>query len=263
MLHQQIILSTTGQKTPIVFLHGLFGYGRNWQRIARAFSEHPVILPDLRNHGKSFHHEDFSLSAMAQDIEDMRIKLKGKTFILIGHSLGGKVAMQYALDYGQHLEKLIVLDIAPKAYPMTEHTEFVQHLSALPLKEIAQRSDADRYLRTHIPTLAIRQFLLSNLRQQTSVDGTKTWQWQMNLNAMKQGFDTVQTLDFDGKAFTDCPVHFIGGANSNYITSEDLPVIRAYFPDASCEWIPDAGHWLHAEQPEALIEVLQQKLSAC
>ena len=152
---------------PMIFLHGLFGYGRNWMSIARQFPEYTCILPDLRNHGQSFHSSDFSLKAMAQDLENLREHLGFYEINLVGHSLGGKVAMQYAHDFGLSLEHLFIIDIAPRPYALTEHQRLIQTLCTLNLSSLKQRSEADTFLKTRIPESSLRQFLLSNLRQKT------------------------------------------------------------------------------------------------
>lgn len=241
-------------QAPLMFLHGLFGYGRNWRSIARAFEHHTVVLPDLRNHGQSFHDDDLSLSAMAADIEGLRQNLGWDTFILIGHSLGGKVAMQYAHDFGQHLTQLFVLDIAPKTYPLDEHRQLIEAMQSLDLSTLQQRRDADQALRATIPNPAVRQFLLSNLKQTDT-----QWHWQMNLSGFAQHLSRLKAAPHTTGSFRQCPVYFLGGAKANYITAEDLPLIHAQFPEAQVDWLPEAGHWLHVEQPEALVTYLKQK----
>lgn len=242
-------------RPPLVFLHGLFGYGRNWRTIARAFEPtHTVVLPDLRNHGQSFHDPDLSLQAMAQDLERLRAHLGWHQFSLVGHSLGGKVAMQYAHDFGLSLSHLFVLDIAPKSYPLTEHRQLIAAMQSLDLTAIQQRSDADQALTATIPNPAVRQFLLSNLRQHNG-----QWAWQMNLEAFARHIDTLQTAPQATQPFTRCPVHFLGGAKADYITEADREVIHGQFPEAHIDWLAHAGHWLHAEQPEALIAFLRAR----
>lgn len=242
---------------PLIFLHGLFGYGRNWMSIARQFPEYTCILPDLRNHGQSFHASDFSLKAMAQDIEDLRHHLGLHNINLIGHSLGGKVAMQYAHDFGLSLRHLFIVDIAPRSYALTEHQQLIQALHALDLKGLSQRNEADHFLKEKIPAHSVRQFLLSNLRQNQE---TGNWYWQMNLERMVEDLTDLQQTPEAQRPFTRCPVFFIAGKNSDYITPADQASIQTQFPDASCEWIEGAGHWVHADQPHALIESLKKGL---
>lgn len=242
---------------PLIFLHGLFGYGRNWMSIARQFPEYTCILPDLRNHGQSFHASDFSLKAMAQDLESLREQLGFYEINLVGHSLGGKVAMQYAHDFGLSLRHLFIIDIAPRSYALTEHQQLIQALYNLDLGSLKQRSEADALLKQSISSDDVRQFLLSNLRQDTH---TGVWFWQMNLERMTQGLTDLQQPPTTQRPFTRCPVFFIAGQNSDYVTSSDQAEIQRQFPGAKCEWIKNAGHWVHAEQPQALIESLKKGL---
>lgn len=246
-----------GHHAPLVFLHGLFGYGRNWMSIARQFPEYTCILPDLRNHGQSFHAQDFSLSAMAQDLEHLREELGFHDMNVIGHSLGGKVAMQYAHDFGLSLKHLFIIDIAPRTYALQAHQQLIQALHQLDLKTLRQRSEADAFLRERIPVDDERQFLLSNLRQDKH---TNTWYWQMNLERMTQDLSDLQSIPKTQRPFKRCPVFFIAGQNSDYVTAADETLIKKQFPEATCEWIQGAGHWVHAEQPEALVKCLKKGL---
>lgn len=268
--YQHLPAKTPAHHAPIMFLHGLFGYGRNWLSIARQFSEYSCILPDLRNHGQSFHDDDFSLSAMAKDIENLRQHLGWDRFHLVGHSLGGKVAMQYAHDFGLGLASLSVLDIAPRPYDLSEHKALIEALQRLDLSRIHRRHDADEALQVEIPNAMVRRFLLSNLRQvehQTETANKKTspWVWQMNLERMAQDLDTLKAAPNAShptpRLFTRCPVQFIGGANSDYMPKSDHEVIFTQFPDAQVHWIDQAGHWLHVEQPEALIKKIKDFLN--
>lgn len=258
LLHYlQLPAKQPSHNAPLVFLHGLFGYGRNWMSIARQFPEYTCILPDLRNHGQSFHADDFSLKAMAQDLEQLREQLGFHDMNVVGHSLGGKVAMQYAHDFGLSLQHLFIVDIAPRTYALQEHQQLIQALHQLDLKTLRQRSEADALLKERIPVDSVRQFLLSNLRQDKQSDA---WYWQMNLERMTQDLSDLQGIPKAQRPFKRCPVFFIAGQNSDYVTAADQAQIQAQFPGAMCEWIEGAGHWVHAEQPEALTKSLKKGL---
>jgi esterase len=253
----QVPAKQPSHHAPLFFLHGLFGYGRNWMSIARQFPEYTCILPDLRNHGQSFHAQDFSLKAMAQDLEQLREYLGFHDISLIGHSLGGKVAMQYAHDFGLSLQHLFIIDIAPRVYALHEHHQLIQALHQLNLKTLRHRDEADNRLKASIPVASVRQFLLSNLRQDKE---TGIWSWQMNLERMTQDLSDLQGVPQARRPFTRCPVFFIAGQNSDYVTAADQAQIQQQFPKATCEWIEGAGHWIHAEQPQALVKSLKKGL---
>lgn len=245
-----------GQGPVLVILHGLFGSGRNWGSLARSLSrDFRVLLPDLRNHGQSFHAAEHTYPLLAADLERLLLSQGVTKFHLVGHSMGGKVAMRYAADFPDKLLSLVILDITPKAYPGTHHAALLNALQGLDLSEIKSRADADQALLHAIPEPDVRQFLLTNL-QRTSAG----WSWQINLSVLAQSLSQITgQLDL-GTPFSACPVHFIGGERSDYVSQADLALIQQDFPAASLDCLADAGHWLQADQPEALLALLRHYL---
>jgi pimeloyl-ACP methyl ester carboxylesterase len=239
-----------GEGPPLVILHGLFGQSDNWATLARAWSnQFRVIIIDQRNHGQSLHDAAFSYELMADDLTETLDALNIESVQLIGHSMGGKTAMFFAQKYPQRLTKLIVADIAPRAYA-PHHSEIIAALKALPLNELSDRNSADNELAKGIPDFGTRQFLLKNLYR----NDAGTFSWRFNLDAISAQISEV------GKALPDEQVHlpalFIRGSKSNYITDEDQSAIAHQFSNATFATIPNAGHWLHAEQPEAFGKVV-------
>lgn len=239
-----------GEGPPLVILHGLFGQSDNWTTLARAWSKHyQTIAVDQRNHGQSPHEEAFTYELMAEDLAETLDALKLESVNLLGHSLGGKTAMFFAQQHPQRISKLIVADIAPRAYA-THHNEIIDALKALPLNELKERNLADAELAKGIPDFGTRQFLLKNLYR----NDTGTFSWRFNLEAISTQITEV------GKALPDghvnLPALFVRGSKSNYITDQDQAEISHQFSNATFATIPNAGHWLHAEQPEAFSRVV-------
>ena len=242
-----------GAGPPLAILHGLFGSGRNWASIAQRLAEHHrVIAIDLRNHGASPWAETMDYREMADDV---RSTLRGRghdRFSLLGHSLGGKVAMVAALEDGAAIERLIVVDIAPVAYAV-RHLGYAQAMRQLDLAAIKRRSDADAALAPAIPDAAERAFLLQNLVLE---DGRA--RWRLNLEAIER--EMPRLVDFPamppGRAYQG-PALFIAGSLSDYLRPEYEPTIRGLFPNAEIANIDNAGHWVHAEQPTAFLAVVE------
>ena len=241
---------------PLICLHGLYGYGRNWLSVARQWGQ--VYLPDLRNHGKSFHHMQHDYASMAADLEELVQTLQLEHFALLGHSMGGKVAMHYALEFGQKLSHLIVADIAPKVYLGDEHEQILQALMTLDLTQIRSRQEADKALKAQLPQQQVRQFLLSNLRPNPQGQ----WQWQINLQALWENLPEIRGNSLPDKSCQGPQVLFLSGTLSNYIQREDRSTIKQYFPQARFVKLKDAGHWLHIDQPEAVSHSVKLFLQA-
>ena len=240
-LHYQ----TYGAGPPVVILHGLFGSSRNWTAFARQLAvQHFVITIDLRNHGSSGHADSMTYPDMAADILTVLDECGLQRASLIGHSLGGKVAMTFALTYAARAERLIVLDMAPVAY-RNNFQALLESLEDLPLVELRGRKHADELLSARIADQSLRLFLLTNL---VKVD--HSYRWRVNLAALKQnltgigGFPNLETI----RPYTG-PALFLGGADSAYLKPEHAPVINRYFPDACIDYVEKAGHWLHIDQP--------------
>lgn len=234
-----------GQGKPLVILHGLFGSSDNWQSMANRFSvDFEVITPDLRNHGQSPHDPDISYELMAGDLGRLIQSLNLPTLNLIGHSLGGKVAMQYALTYPQKVEKLVIVDIAPRHYAVG-HDQYVSSLLKLNLDQYKLREDIDQTLASDIPEPVIRQFLMKNLKRNPAGG----FSWKLNLisirdNLQRLGNEITSVSSFGG------PSLFMIGADSDYVSPEDYPGIRKLFPASRISVFADTGHWIHADNPE-------------
>lgn len=243
---------TFGQGDPIIILHGLFGTLDNWQTIAKQLAQqYSVYIIDLRNHGRSPHADEFDYPTMATDVQHFMESHWIYKAHIIGHSMGGKVAMQLATEYPDMVDRLIVVDIAPKTYP-SGHDAIFEALLGLDLKNTKDRKEADAFLQKKIAELGVRQFLLKNLSRNK---GSGQYEWKMNLPvihaAYSQILENIDTSDtFEGDTL------FIRGGKSDYIASDDLSLLQEYFPNAELKTVDGAGHWVHAEQPKVLLEMV-------
>ena len=253
----QLNFKQTGEGPAIVILHGLFGSLDNWQTMARELADQgfSVYTVDLRNHGKSPHTDDMSHELMAEDVKEFieQHDLQGCT--LVGHSMGGKTAMQLAMQHPELISKLVVVDIAPKPY-MAHHNIYFDALLNLDVKDIESRSDANKKLGKTVKNEAVKLFLLKNL------DRTKDgYNWKFNLKALDENYKALINGLTTSKQFTK-PTLFIAGQLSDYITKGDAPEIEKLFPNSKIEFIAKSGHWVHAEQPEQFQSVLLDFIKA-
>ncbi len=243
-----------GQGDPVVILHGLFGFSDNWQTIAKALADHHlVITPDLRNHGRSPKAPTHSYPEMA---EDLKVFLESHWIFktaLVGHSMGGKVAMEFALHHPDMVDRLVVVDIAP-GQAEDNHSGIFRALLDLDLSRIGARQEAEAWLLPRIPDLGTRQFLLKNITR--NADGT--FAWKMNLPVLWKEYPRILE-GVHGEPF-DKPALFIRGSRSNYIRDTDFSSIQALFPQAEFATIEDAGHWVHADKPAELLSLLRRFL---
>jgi len=235
----------TGSGQPLLVLHGLFGSGKNWHSHMRRFAESfEVFCIDLRNHGQSFHADEMNYSLMAGDVARLMDRLQLDGCRILGHSMGGKVAMTLAIQQPALLARMIVADIAPVAYHH-DYDDLIEPILALDLDQFASRTQIDHALRPHIREDQLRAFLLQNLARDEG-----GWSWRVNWQAIQRemesltGFDSLPT-DWS----TDLPTLFIRGAKSDYVGSAETDVIQRHFSNAEIATIQGAGHWLHAEQP--------------
>jgi len=243
--------TVAGSGPPVLILHGLFGSTVNWRRIADALCRRwQVFSVDLPNHGDSPWTDDMSYPAQAEALAGFISEHVPDHPIVIGHSMGGKVAMALALEGGTPLAGLMVVDIAPVAYPHS-HRSLVQSMKGLELTSLRSRRDAARALEAEIPDDGLRQFLLQNLR---NVAGTL--QWRVNLDVIDRQMDALTGFDI-APGRSDTPALFIHGAQSDYVAPGMVPEITARFPKARLLSIQDAGHWLHVQQPGALIDAFE------
>ncbi len=250
ILHTHI----TGSGQPLVLLHGLFGSYENLAGIARALTDQwQIISIDLPNHGLSAHSEHMDYTSMVADLAETLDSLQIKHCALLGHSLGGKLAMAFALAYPKRVSQLIVADIAPVNYQRSHQAVF-SGLTAVNLAAISSRSDADKQLAEHITEPGVRQFLLKSLEKTDS-----RFRWKFNLAALEQCYNTLLSAPTDDGSYAG-PVLFIKGADSDYILPEHRPEIMRYFPAAQAKIINGTGHWLHAEKPAAFAKLVRDFL---
>lgn len=245
----QLHYQTLGQGQPLILLHGLFGSGDNWGTVAKHFSQHyQVICVDLRNHGRSPHSASQSYADMADDLLELCDTLSLERIHLLGHSLGGKVAMQFAAHHPHRVEKLIVVDMATRAYA-DAHTHLIDAMLAIDLSTLQSRQEVDKILSNSIPQAMVRQFLLMNLMKSDS-----SLAWRINLAALKTNYPNLQQAVCEN-AHYEKPCLFIRGEHSDYVQDVDTEQIKTNFINAQFSSLP-TGHWVHAEQPQAFIEVV-------
>jgi esterase len=236
--------STAG--APLLILHGLFGSHSNWGMHSNFFSSFfRVIGVDLRNHGASPHYDAQDYEAMATDIHELLDFLAIDRCCMIGHSMGGKVAMQLALNSPNMIDRLIVVDISPVTYPARAggHLEMIDAMRGLELAIFKSREEVESALVSFIPDQSTRQFMLTNL-----VRADSGFKWRLNLRAIKENYDSLR-LAPDAKSKFMGRVLFLNGELSRYVIDDHHAQIHSYFPNAEFETIADAGHWLHSEQP--------------
>ena len=239
-----------GKGKPLIILHGLFGFSDNWQSQGKKLAEYfRVILVDLRNHGHSDWSDDFSYKLMAEDLLELYEDLELEETILVGHSMGGKVAMQFALNHQDLLEKLVVVDIGVKEYPM-HHEHILAGIHAVDLPNITARRQAEEQMSVHIESEGVKQFLLKNLYWKEK----GVLKWRMNVEVLEREMDDILSKVPAGQVST--PTLFIRGELSNYVLDEDIEHIEEQFIDAEVKTIANAGHWVHAEAPEEFLETL-------
>lgn len=244
-----------GDGPNIILMHGLLGSSTNLGTLASSFStSNRVFNLDLRNHGQSPHIPSMSYEDMASDVHELIIQEEIQQPILIGHSMGGKVAMTLGLQYPDLIRALVILDIAPVKYDSDFHT-LIKSLQTIDLSIISDRKQADSLLALDVEEPAFRQFLLQNLIRDAS-----GFKWRVNLDIIADAIPTIINFpDMKQKTFAH-PSLFIGGGNSDYIKESDKPTIRNYFPSALIQTIPETGHWLHAEKTDEVVSIIEQFL---
>jgi esterase len=247
----ELFFRKSGEGRPLVILHGLFGISDNWAALAKLWSAHfTVYTLDLRNHGQSPHSDEWNYRVMADDVVEFFGTERLNDVILLGHSMGGKTAMRLALDYPMALSKLIVSDIAPKRYDLQQH-QAIEAIKAVDVKKLESRKDAEVILQQHLHDNGTIQFLLKNLFWRDQPDGTKILDWRFNAHVIAEQIENISEATI---ADDPCEVDtlFIRGERSHYITAEDELLIQQQFPNSSIVTIPDAGHWVHADQPQLM-----------
>lgn len=248
----------------LIVIHGLYGSSDNWLTVSKHLQDKfHIYIVDQRNHGQSPHSHEMNYDVMADDIKGFIEDHHISNPIVMGHSMGGKTAMTLALKYPYLIEKLVILDIAPKSYGnysnyahiTNDHRSIIDALLSVKLEEHKSRTSVDKFLKPAIPNTMVRSFLLKNITRKD--DGSLSWKLNLpvlseNLHHIMDGFSDKEYGEFP----MDKTVVLINGANSAYVQEEDLQLVRHYFPSVQTATIPDAGHWLHAEQPELFLKTL-------
>lgn len=251
-----------GEGQPFIILHGLFGQSDNWNSFGKQFAEagFAVYLVDARNHGLSPQSDVWNYQAMSDDvlelINDNNLLKDGKV-ILLGHSMGGKTAMQFALQHQELLDKLIIVDIAPKAYP-PHHQDILKALNAVDLKTIKTRKEAEVVLSHYINDFATKQFLLKNLywlENSNNSGETNSFAWRFNLKVIGEKINAIGE-EITAESVCNTPALFIRGKRSGYVTDKDENEIKKLFPNSNLETIMAAGHWVHVEKPKEFYETV-------
>jgi esterase len=254
LLHTHISGLQDNSKEPVVLIHGLFGSYENLGVIERSLSEqYQVINVDVRNHGRSGHSADMNYQLMAEDLAQTLDSLSVKKAAILGHSMGGKLAMAYAVTYPERVTRLILADIAPVGYP-PRHNSIFTGLNSVDLTQIENRTDADKQLAQHVKESGVRQFLLKSLIKEDD-----TFQWRFNLSALYDNYAALTGNPIDSGSYHG-PVLFIKGGDSDYILPEHKATITKVFPAAQAKIIQGTGHWLHAEKPAAFTKLVKDFL---
>lgn len=239
-----------GQGRPFVILHGLFGSSDNWLTHAKKLAAYyQVTLIDLRNHGHSPWSAEFSYALMVADLRELFTRLQIEKPILLGHSMGGKLAMHFDQAHPNFIEKLIVVDMGVKAYP-PHHAHILAAIHALDLSKINARSEAEAILKSFIESDGVRQFLLKNLYWEEK----GKLAWRVNFPVLEASMPEILSALPESESFTSAL--FIRGLLSNYIIDADIETLESYYPDLQLASIPGAGHWVHAEAPDAFLDAV-------
>lgn len=252
LLHARIL----GEGTPLLVLHGYFGMGDNWKSIGAKLSDRfQVHLVDQRNHGRSFHSDDFDYELMVEDLYAYINHHSLKSVVLLGHSMGGKVAMLFAVTYPEMVKKLIVVDISPRFYP-PHHQQILEALTLVDFSVQKSRREIEEVLSTKIDDPGVRQFLLKNVYWKEKGQLA----YRFNIESLRENNEEVGAAlpsftNFDGATL------FLKGENSGYIADTDTDLIRAHFPNSEIKTVKNAGHWLHAENPTAFYDFLTEFLN--
>ncbi len=242
---------TLGKGDPLILLHGVFGSSDNWISVAKALAESfKLYLVDQRNHGKSPHSPDFSYKAMEEDLLEL---IDAEEMIepnIMGHSMGGKTAMNFACHHPGKTGKLVVIDIAPKFYK-PHHQKIFQGFHSINLSQLVSRKEADEKLSEFIGDFMTRQFLLKNLSR-----NSHGFNWKINLEAIEENIDKLGN-GLNSRDHFQGPTLFIGGELSDYILEEDRELIHTHFPNSQIDTIAGAGHWVHVDRPDKMIDSIR------
>ncbi len=242
-----------GEGQPIIILHGLFGISDNWVTIGKRLAEnYEVYLLDQRNHGQSPHSDTFNYYALVDDLFEFIADHQLVNPIIIGHSMGGKVAMKFALEYPAKVEKLIIVDMSIREYPARPtHIDIIDTMLSVDFSKITSRKEVDDFVSEKIKLVRIRQFVLKNLYHINNI----RFGWRINIQAVSDNLENVFEAVTSPYPF-EKPALFIKAGLSDYIPDEDKEPIKKIFPMAEFETIDGASHWVHAEKPDELIQAI-------
>jgi pimeloyl-ACP methyl ester carboxylesterase len=244
----------SGTGLPLLIIHGLFGSADNWRSMAKYFAKfYRVISVDLRNHGRSPHSDEQSFDLMAQDMVELCDALQLDKVNVLGHSLGGKVAMRFAELQPERIHKLVVVDISPRQY-FSQHTPLMDAMMALDMAQLSSRKAIDEALAPKVSDPAVRQFLLMNLQSDE-----RGLSWRINLPALKANYQALMAPVCEQAKLT-MPSQFIYGGQSEYVTEDDRTLIKQHFTKARFDVIDKAGHWVHAERPQQFKQLVEEFL---
>lgn len=254
------------QGSTVAFCHGVFGQGKNWTSIAKALDDgsgqpHRSILLDMPNHGRSPWTEQTSYPAMADEVADA-LAADGP-LALVGHSMGGKIAMHLAIRHPELVERLCIVDVAPVQYgSLRAFHRYVAGMKSLDLGTLRSRDEADAHLTADVPDPVVRSFLMQNLRRDHHAPAGEQWRWQMNLDLIASSMETLGGWDAPQGPAYEGPVLWIAGSDSDYVRPEYAEAMRALFPRVRLVPIKNAGHWVHSEQPAVFTAALRSFLDS-
>lgn len=240
-----------GAGKPLLILHGFLGMSDNWKTLGSKYAQNgfAVHMPDLRNHGRSFHSDEFTYEVMADDLFRYCQKHNLSKVSIIGHSMGGKVAMFFAISHPEMVDKLIIADIGTKYYE-PHHADIMQALNAADLENSQSRDDIEQRMQPHVSDFGTRQFLLKNVYRKTPTE----FAFRFNLELFNREIDQIGEA-LPPSAVYEKQVLFLRGEKSKYIVDEDIANIQKHFPAAEFKVVPNGGHWLHAENPDDFLSL--------
>lgn len=244
-----------GEGFPVIILHGLFGTLDNWYTVSKKLADtYRVFALDLRNHGRSPHHRSHTYDDLANDLYFFMHEQNIDSAHLLGHSMGGTAAMQFTAQRPDMVDRLIVVDMAPRDYT-PRHDELFNAFDAIDPWQFSRRNEIDEALERYLPDNAVRQYLLKNITR----GGDNRFTWKFNLKAIRENYQSVISgPDIEGTI--SHPVLFIKGERSSYITGDDERRIANLFPNAEIKTIPDAGHWVHSDAPQLFLDAVRSFL---
>ena len=247
----QLHFRSYGQGSPLIILHGLFGSLENWHTVSeRLSSRFQVFAVDQRNHGQSPHSSEMDYKLMAEDLAEFMQTNHLKETHILGHSMGGKTAMQFALLYPEQVRRLVVVDVAPRAYA-PRHNQILEAMLSLDLAHLKDRKQIEKALEPQIPELALRRFLIKSVARLPGGELA----WKLNLEGINAHYDKLNAELTSDQPFKK-PTLFVRGEKSDYIKESDEALIRRLFPAADIRTIEGAGHWVHAEAPEVFVDMV-------